>query len=128
TRSPKLVPAGVLTGLVVPLKVIVVVPLTPAKFTTLVPLILKTPVVVKVTGSALVDVAIDAMNPASRKGMSSFLNRISICVTSVSFGHPYDFECIARTEPLSTSHLRERTALNVDRERPGKGHRRFALF
>jgi len=52
TRSPKLAPAGVLTGLVVPLKVIVVVPLTLEKLTTLVLLILKTPVVLKVTGSA----------------------------------------------------------------------------
>ena len=52
TISPKLVPAGVFTGLVVPLKVIVVVPLMFVKFTTLVPLILKTPVVEKVTGSA----------------------------------------------------------------------------
>src|ERR1044071_3692257 len=50
--SPKLVPAGVFTGLVVPLNVIVVVPLTLLKFTTLVPLILNTPVVEKVTGSA----------------------------------------------------------------------------
>src|ERR1043165_6751794 len=52
TMSPKLVPAGVFTGLVVPLKVIVVVPLTLPKLTTLVPLTLKTPVVLKVTGSA----------------------------------------------------------------------------
>jgi hypothetical protein len=37
TMSPKLVPAGVLTEFVVPLKVIVVVPLTLEKFTTLVP-------------------------------------------------------------------------------------------
>src|SRR4026209_1826869 len=53
TRSPKLAPAGVLTGFVVPLKVMVVVPLTLLKATTLVPVRLKTPVVEKVTGSAL---------------------------------------------------------------------------
>ena len=52
TISPKLVPAGVLTGLVVPLNVIVVVPLILVKLTTLVPLTLKTPVVLNVTGSA----------------------------------------------------------------------------
>ena len=52
TRSPKLVPAGVFTGSVVPLKVMVVVPLTLAKLTTFVPLMLKTPVVLNVTGSA----------------------------------------------------------------------------
>src|ERR1044072_6504900 len=45
TISPKLVPAGVLTGFVVPLNVIVVVPLTLEKLTTFVPLMLKTPVV-----------------------------------------------------------------------------------
>jgi len=52
TMSPKLVPAGVFTESVVPLKVIVVVPLMFVKFTTLVPLTLKTPVVLNVTGSA----------------------------------------------------------------------------
>jgi len=52
TMSPKLVPAGVLTGLVVPLNVRVVVPLIFVKFTTLVPLTLNTPVVENVTGSA----------------------------------------------------------------------------
>ena len=52
TMSPKLAPAGVFTESVVPLKVIVVVPLTFVKFTTLVPLTLKTPVVLNVTGSA----------------------------------------------------------------------------
>jgi hypothetical protein len=50
--SPKLVPAGVFTASVVPLKVIVVVPLMFVKFTVLVPLTLKTPVVLNVTGSA----------------------------------------------------------------------------
>jgi hypothetical protein len=52
TMSPKLVPAGVFTASVVPLKVIVVVPLMFVKFTTFVPLTLKTPVVLNVTGSA----------------------------------------------------------------------------
>ena len=53
TISPKLVPAGVLTGFVVPLNVIVVVPLMLVKLTTFVPLTLNTPVVENVTGSAL---------------------------------------------------------------------------
>ena len=73
TMSPKLVPAGVLTGLVVPLKVMVVVPLTLEKFTTFGPLILKTPVVLKVTGSALAAVAAKAITPAISSGIRSLL-------------------------------------------------------
>ena len=73
TRSPKLVPAGVLTGLVVPLKVMVVVPLILVKFTTLVPLILKTPVVENVTGSALAADAANTITPATASIIKRFL-------------------------------------------------------
>lgn len=52
TTSPNCAPAGVFTGLVVPLKVKVVVPFMFVKLTTFMPEILKTPVVLKVTGSA----------------------------------------------------------------------------
>ena len=73
TMSPKLVPAGVFTGLVVPLKVIVVVPLMFVKFTTLVPLMLKTPVVLNVTGSACAAVAATSITPRKSSGVISFL-------------------------------------------------------
>ena len=52
TMSPNEAPPGVLMGSVVPLNVIVVVPLIFVKLTTFVPLILKTPVVLKVTGKS----------------------------------------------------------------------------
>ncbi len=78
TISPKLVPAGVFTGLVVPLNVIVVVPLIFAKLTTLVPLMLKTPVVLKVTGSALASAVPRATIAASRAPISVVFNRFPI--------------------------------------------------
>ena len=73
TRSPKLVPAGVFTGLVVPLKVIVVVPWIFVKFTTFVPLTLKTPVVLNVTGSACAAVAATSITPMKSNGVIRFL-------------------------------------------------------
>ena len=79
TISPKLVPAGVFTGLVVPLKVMVVVPLTLEKFTTLVPLMLNTPVVLNVTGVAFAATAVNAKNPTQNKGKKTFLTRVFIC-------------------------------------------------
>src|SRR6185295_5767809 len=78
TISPKLVPAGVFTGLVVPLKVIVVVPLTLEKFTTLVPLTLNTPVVLKVTGSAFAATAVNARKPTQNNGSKTVLTRVFI--------------------------------------------------
>src|ERR1043165_1790152 len=73
TISPKLVPAGVFTGLVVPLKVIVVVPLILVKLTTFVPLILKTPVVLNVTGSAWATAAVNAKITAPNSGIKTLL-------------------------------------------------------
>src|SRR5262249_26778250 len=73
TRSPNGAPAGVLTESVVPLNVIVVVPFAFVKLTMVVPLTLKTPVVLKVTGSA---VACDAHNNATTaisNGRNNFL-------------------------------------------------------
>ena len=78
TISPKLVPAGVFTGFVVPLNVIVVVPLTFVKLTTLVPLTLKTPVVLKVTGSAFASAVPRATIAASRATISVVLYRLPI--------------------------------------------------
>ena len=75
TRSPKLVPAGVFTGFVVPLKVIVVVPCMLVKLTTFVPLMLKTPVVLKVTGSALASAATMPNIAVSRTPIRVVLNR-----------------------------------------------------
>ena len=75
TISPKLVPAGVFTGLVVPLKVIVVVPLTLVKLTTFVPLMLKTPVVLKVTGSAFASAVARPTNTVNRTPIRVVLNR-----------------------------------------------------
>jgi hypothetical protein len=59
--------------LVVPLKVIVVVPLMFVKFTTFVPLILKTPVVENVTGSALTSAASKAPIDTSKAAMTKTL-------------------------------------------------------
>ena len=76
TMSPKLAPAGVLTGLVVPLNVIVVVPLILLKLTTFVPDILKTPVVENVTGSALaVPSLIEKIATATTLNAKSFNRR-----------------------------------------------------
>src|ERR1044072_4463431 len=84
TISPKLVPAGVFTGSVVPLKVIVVVPLTLVKFTTFVPLTLKTPVVLNVTGSAWATAAVNARTTAPNNGIKAFRKLISIYLSSSS--------------------------------------------
>src|SRR5262245_5905749 len=82
TMSPKLVPAGVFTGFVVPLNVIVVVPLIFGKLTTLVPRTLKTPVVLKVTGSALaVTAAIDSMAVATAS-IKEVFKRVLMVVSS----------------------------------------------
>ena len=78
TMSPKLVPAGVFTELVVPLNVNVVVPLTFAKTATFVPLKLKTPVVLKVTGSALASAVPRATITANRVTISVVFNRLPI--------------------------------------------------
>ena len=75
TRSPKLVPAGVFTGLVVPLNVIVVVPCMLVKLTTFVPLMLKTPVVLKVTGSAFASAVARPTNTVNRTPIRVVLNR-----------------------------------------------------
>src|SRR6185503_16787973 len=107
TRSPKLVPAGVFTGLVVPLKVMVVVPCMLVKLTTLVPLMLKTPVVLKVTGSALASAATIPIITVSRTPMRVVLNRRLIdCSPSFDqvdhlFGqnqlpHPFDLALAPR--------------------------------
>jgi hypothetical protein len=76
--SPKLVPAGVFTESVVPLKVIVVVPLMFVKFTTFVPLTLKTPVVLNVTGSACATAAVNAKTTAPNSGIKTLLKLMSI--------------------------------------------------
>ena len=83
TISPNWAPAGVFTESVVPLKVMVVVPLTLVKFTTLVPLILKTPVVLNVTGSAFAATAVNAKKPTQNKGKKTFLTRVFICFSFV---------------------------------------------
>ena len=83
TISPNCAPAGVFTESVVPLKVMVVVPLTLVKFTTLVPLILKTPVVLNVTGSAFAATAVNAKKPTQNKGNKTFLTRVFICFSFV---------------------------------------------
>src|SRR6185436_18482190 len=88
TRSPKLVPAGVFTGFVVPLKVIVVVPWTLVKLTTFVPLMLKTPVVLKVTGSALASPATMPNIAVSRTPIRVVLNRRLIGLFSLFNSHP----------------------------------------
>jgi hypothetical protein len=76
TMSPKLAPAGVLTGFVVPLKVMVVVPLTEVKLTTLVPLMLKTPVVENVTGSAFATLSAIAKIPNAITPRASGLKKV----------------------------------------------------
>src|ERR1043166_8684541 len=83
TRSPNWAPAGVFTESVVPLKVIVVVPFAFVKFTTLVPLTLKTPVVLNVTGSAFVATAVNAKKPTQNNGNKTFLTRVFICFSFV---------------------------------------------
>jgi hypothetical protein len=78
--SPKLVPAGVFTELVVALNVNVVVPLMFAKTATFVPLMLNTlPVtVLKVTGSALASAVPRATITASRATITVVFNRLPI--------------------------------------------------
>jgi hypothetical protein len=61
----------------------VVVPLTLEKFTTLVPLMLNTPVVLNVTGSAFAATAVNAKNPTQNKGNKIFLTRVFICFSFV---------------------------------------------
>src|SRR5262249_14977589 len=68
---------------VVPLKVMVVVPLTLEKFTTLVPLMLNTPVVLNVTGSAFAATAVNARKPTQNNGSKTFLTRVFICFSFV---------------------------------------------
>ena len=78
TMSPKLVPAGVFTELVVALKVSVVDPLMFVKTATFVPLTLNTPVVLKVTGSAFASAVPRATITASRATITEVLNRLPI--------------------------------------------------
>src|ERR1044072_9811414 len=83
TISPNCAPAGVFTESVVGLEVIVVVPLIFVKFTTFVPLMLNTPVVLNVTGSAFAATAVNAKNPTQNKGNKIFLTRVFICFSFV---------------------------------------------
>jgi hypothetical protein len=80
TMSPKLAPAGVFTEFVVPLKVKVVLPLIFVKTATFVPLILKTPVVLKVTGSALASAVPSATITANRAPISVILSGLPISI------------------------------------------------
>ena len=82
TMSPKLVPAGVFTESVVPLKVMVVVPLMFVKFTTLVPLTLNTPVVLNVTGSALTSEVPSPTTKTSSAAMVDTLKMIDMSEVS----------------------------------------------
>jgi hypothetical protein len=67
------------------LKVIVVVPLTFVKFTTLVPLTLKTPVVLNVTGSAFTSEAPAAAMSTSSAAMTDNLEMIDMIQFFSSF-------------------------------------------
>src|SRR5689334_15087632 len=100
--SPKLVPAGVFTGLVVPLNVIVVVPLMFVKFTTLVPLILNTPVVEKVTGSAFACDIPSSPIPTSSAPITVAFKKPFILAP------PHVF-CIYSSACISTAHQPART-------------------
>src|ERR1044072_1252202 len=117
TISPKLVPAGVFTGFVVPLNVIVVVPLMLVKLTTFVPLMLKTPVVLNVTGSAWAATAENARNAAHNSGIKTFRTLMSIRCPCPPRGAGYQLQ-INKSALLATrKQLAKRTSAPWQSER-----------